>query len=107
MRRALDIISIEMSLSLSLSARTTVLAPDPGPRLKQLCYLFNLQMTVSPNAILPSIKSGGHEYTKGKRGGSATSRSFARPNYKARSLSPALSLYVVCFDFKGYGHVRL
>lgn len=33
--------------------------PDPSPRLQPLCYLFNLQMTVSPNAILPSIKSGG------------------------------------------------
>lgn len=28
-------------------------------QLQPLHYLFNLQMTVSPNAILPSIKSGG------------------------------------------------
>lgn len=27
---------------------------------------FNLQMTVSPNTVLPSIKLG-HEYTKGSR----------------------------------------
>lgn len=32
---------------------------QPQRRLQPLHYLFNLQMTVSPNAILPSIKSRG------------------------------------------------
>lgn len=44
---------------------------------------FNLQMTVSPNAVLPSIKLG-HEYTRGAEE-PATSCSSTCPNYRGLS----------------------
>lgn len=61
--RGLDIISIAMSLLSMPLVRRSHSAGQP------LHYLFNLQMTVSPNAILPSIKSRGSWIYKRQSGG--------------------------------------
>lgn len=94
MRRALDIISIEMSpsLSLSLSVCTTVLAQTPARGSSHCATFSTCKWQCHQTLSFHQSSQGGHEYTKGERGDSATSRSFAWPNYKALSLSLSLAL---------------
>ncbi len=95
-RRALDIISIEMRLSpsLSRSACTTVLARTPARGSSHCATFSTCKWQCHQTLSFHQSSQGGHEYTKGERGGSATSRSFAWPNYKAIL---SLSLSVPCF----------
>ncbi len=95
-RRALDIISIEMRLSpsLSRSACTTVLARTPACGSSHCATFSTCKWQCHQTLSFHQSIQGGHEYTKGERGGSATSRSFAWPNYKALL---SLSLSVPCF----------
>ncbi len=95
-RRALDIISIEMRLSpsLSRSACTTVLARTPARGSSHCATFSTCKWQCHQTLSFHQSSQGGHEYTKSERGGSATSRSFAWPNYKAIL---SLSLSVPCF----------
>lgn len=72
-------------------------------RLQPLHYLFNLQMTVSPNAILPSIKSRGSWIYKRQSGGWLPPAALLGPIIQAR-LSP-VSLHF-CFHPKGYSPAK-
>lgn len=71
---------------------------QPQRRLQPLHYLFNLQMTVSPNAMLPSIKSRGHEYTKGKAEAHCLPQLYLAQLYRLRFFLWASTF---CFSLKG------
>lgn len=86
---------------LSLSARTTVLARTPARGSSNCATFSTCKWQCHQTLSFHQSSQGGHEYTKGKRGGSATSRSFARPNYKALSLTLSRSFLVCClFGFQ-------
>lgn len=72
---------------------------QPQRRLQPLHYLFNLQMTVSPNAILPSIKSRGSWIYKRQSGDWLPPAALLGPIIQAQ-LSP-VSLHFL-FQCKGY-----